>query len=247
MQQKFLAEEMYAEWLARGVDVSKMTGALAAALGGADANGISIAADTATNAAENNFIWMVPVILVGLELVDKALMAKDAYDLAEAVKNDDKEKVSKLSKALGITILVEGTVGNAIPGSNIVAKTVVKLKESGASQAVIAKVKALFGGSVPVSQVRRTELLMSVSDVKLKERINKLYRPGAIHGDGGTADAIRHEMQTGELLSKSGHFQKGQDMVNGLNKDIRSGRLNTEELNIAKAMRDDLQNALDGN
>lgn len=88
---------------------------------------------------------------------------------------------------------------------------------------------------------------MSVSDVKLKERINKLYRPGAIHGDGGTADAIRHEMQTGELLSKSGHFQKGQDMVNGLNKDIRSGRLNTEELNIAKAMRDDLQNALDGN
>jgi len=65
-------------------------------------------------------------------------------------------------------------------------------------------------------------------------------------GNGSTADAIRHELKTGELLSPKGHFQKGIEMRNGLMKDIRSGRLNGADTGIARSLVKDLQNALSG-
>jgi len=40
-------------------------------------------------------------------------------------------------------------------------------------------------------------------------RIDAMYRRNAKVGSGSTADAIRYELKTGELLSPSGHFQKG--------------------------------------
>ena len=49
----------------------------------------------------------------------------------------------------------------------------------------------------------------SVDDIKLKNAIGEAYRPGSVIGDGGTADVIRFERETGLLLSKSGHIQKG--------------------------------------
>lgn len=53
----------------------------------------------------------------------------------------------------------------------------------------------------------------SVDDVKLKNAIGEIYRSGSIIGDGGTADIIRFERETGLLLSKSRHMQKGMDML----------------------------------
>jgi filamentous hemagglutinin len=73
-----------------------------------------------------------------------------------------------------------------------------------------------------------------------------LYRAGAKIGDGGTADAIRHERQTGELLSPSGHFTKGKEMISALSKLIDKGNLNASDIEIAKNILSDLNNAVSG-
>ena len=85
-----------------------------------------------------------------------------------------------------------------------------------------------------------------MTDPKLKSRIDKLYRANAKVGNGSTADAIRYELRTGELLSPKGHFQKGIEMRNRLLKDIKSGRLNEADTSIARGLVKDLQNALSG-
>ncbi|MBC2345646.1 hypothetical protein HBP72_04755 [Listeria welshimeri] len=43
----------------------------------------------------------------------------------------------------------------------------------------------------------RDELLNKVENEKLKNVINEIYRKGASVGDGGLADAVRHELATG--------------------------------------------------
>ena len=46
----------------------------------------------------------------------------------------------------------------------------------------------------------REALLESATNQKLKNAIDQIYRPGATTGDGGLADAIRHQLATGELV-----------------------------------------------
>lgn len=92
----------------------------------------------------------------------------------------------------------------------------------------------------------RQALLDAASDPGLRNRIDKMYRANARIGNGSTADAIRHELRTGELLSPSGHMQKGIEMRNGLMKDLRSGRLNEADTKIARDLLKDLQNAISG-
>lgn len=92
----------------------------------------------------------------------------------------------------------------------------------------------------------RQHLLGSATDPKLKSRIDKMYRANAKIGNGSTADVIRYELRTGKLLSPSGHSQKGTEMINGLLKDIKSGRLNASDTEIAKKLVKDLENALSG-
>ena len=101
-------------------------------------------------------------------------------------------------------------------------------------------------GGIKVLVLPRQHLLDSATDPKLKSRIDKLYRPNAVVGNGSTADVIRHELSTGELLSPKGHFQKGIEMRDGLLKDIKSGRLNEADTAITRLLLKDLQNALSG-
>ena len=60
---------------------------------------------------------------------------------------------------------------------------------------------------------RRESLINSVDDARLRKVIGEVYRPSSVIGDGGTADSIRFERETGRLLSKSGHSQKAQNML----------------------------------
>ncbi|MEP4151334.1 MAG: RHS repeat-associated core domain-containing protein, partial [Lentilitoribacter sp.] len=108
-----------------------------------------------------------------------------------------------------------------------------------------ATLKALKGGAKLLSSSRQ-KLLDSATDKKLLSRIEKMYRENAQYGDGSTADAIRYELKTGKLLSPKGHVQKGNEMLNGLAKDIKSGRLDETDLGIAKSLVKDLKNALSG-
>ncbi len=92
----------------------------------------------------------------------------------------------------------------------------------------------------------RDNLLSTAEHPKLRNLIDQMYRRNARIGSGSTADAIRHELQTGELLSPKGHFLKGQEMRTALQRLRKSGDLNPGDKKIATYILRDLQNSLSG-
>ena len=91
----------------------------------------------------------------------------------------------------------------------------------------------------------REQLLDSVSNIKLKNCINETYRPGAKIGDGGLADAIRHELITGELVGGKTHITKGLERVRNLENIIAKQNLDSADLEIATYLLNDLKSALE--
>jgi len=94
---------------------------------------------------------------------------------------------------------------------------------------------------------KREQLLKLVTNPKLKNTVNDLYRPGAVIGDGGTADSIRHYLKTGELVSGSTHIQKGEERVRNLKNILETQDLNTTDRKIAYELLQDLIAALEEN
>lgn len=92
----------------------------------------------------------------------------------------------------------------------------------------------------------RESLINSVDDPTLKKAISEVYRPGSIVGDGGTADIIRFEQETGILLSKSGHTQKAVDMSKYFQKLVDSGTLSPTDTKVAQDIINGLNAALGG-
>jgi hypothetical protein len=60
-----------------------------------------------------------------------------------------------------------------------------------------------------------------------------MYRKGATTGDGGLADAIRHELTTGELVGGKSHITKGIERVRNLGNIIAKQNLSDADLKIA--------------
>lgn len=110
----------------------------------------------------------------------------------------------------------------------------------------LAKAAKSSGTATKLLASPRRHLLDSVSDSKLASKIDKMYRPNAKIGNGSTADAIRHELKTGEMLSPKGHMQKGKEMASELLKDMRSNRLSESDEKIARELLKDLKNAMSG-
>ena len=93
---------------------------------------------------------------------------------------------------------------------------------------------------------RRTQLLDKVSNQKLKNTINEMYRPGAKQGDGGLADAIRYELKTNELIGGKSHIRKGIERLKNLENILAKQNLNSTDKNIVNDLIDDLRKALEG-
>jgi hypothetical protein len=79
----------------------------------------------------------------------------------------------------------------------------------------------------------------------LRKLIEQLFRANARIGSGSTADAIRFETQTGQMLSRSGHFIKGTEMRTALMRVFR-GQLTPADKQVVRYILIDLQNALSG-
>jgi hypothetical protein len=92
----------------------------------------------------------------------------------------------------------------------------------------------------------RDQLLGSVQNQKLWNTINEMFRPGATVGNGGLADAIRYELNTGKLVGGVSHIQKGFERVTNLQNIIKAQKLNPYELNLAQELLKDLLDALKG-
>jgi hypothetical protein len=61
---------------------------------------------------------------------------------------------------------------------------------------------------------------------------------------GGTAGAVRYEIRTGELLSQAGHSMKAEQIINGLQNLVNSGKLSEADSATAKSLIEDLKGAL---
>jgi filamentous hemagglutinin len=87
----------------------------------------------------------------------------------------------------------------------------------------------------------------SVSDPKLNQLLDEIYRPGAQIGSGSTADAVRYELQTGLQVGGRSHIQKADDMSRALENWMRRNpdALATDHA-AAQSVIDDMRSALDG-
>ena len=95
----------------------------------------------------------------------------------------------------------------------------------------------------PSGRTVREQLLEVAENKSLRNAVDQLYRPTAKIGDGGTADAIRNELTTGQFVQ---HAQKGYDYVKNLQKILRTEQLSPSDRAIAVRLLNDLQNALEG-
>lgn len=82
---------------------------------------------------------------------------------------------------------------------------------------------------------RREHLLRGVSNNKLKNAINQLYRPGSFIGDGGTASVLKFEKRTGEHVSRNpeGHYIKAIETGKFLKNKVLSENLSKKDRKIA--------------
>jgi len=87
----------------------------------------------------------------------------------------------------------------------------------------------------------REELLNSVENPALRRVIEELYRPGANIGDGGTAAALKHEIQTGQALR---HLIKAQERIRNIENIMSRQNLSSSDLQIANRLLRDLQGAV---
>jgi len=91
------------------------------------------------------------------------------------------------------------------------------------------------------SALRRDALMSAVRNPSLRNSVNQLYRPGAKTGDGGTAAALRHEIQTGQPLT---HLIKTQERIRNLENIKRTQTLSASDLKIVNELLSDLKHAV---
>ena len=109
---------------------------------------------------------------------------------------------------------------------------------------VVQKAKDVVSNVFSSGKSTGEKLLESVTNPKLANTVKELYRNNATIGNGGTADAIRHELSTGELVGGVSHIQKGIERIANIENIIRTQNLNPVDLRIAESLLNDLKDAL---
>lgn len=92
---------------------------------------------------------------------------------------------------------------------------------------------------------QRETLLAQATTPEVERIVDELYREGADVGDGGTADAIREQLQSGELVGGRDHIRKGQERLRQIEK-ILERNPNHPDRDLLERLRDDLKDALGG-
>ena len=91
---------------------------------------------------------------------------------------------------------------------------------------------------------QRERLLDSTSNQKLKNVIDQMYRPNATIGSGGLADAVSHELQTGEMVGGRSHLKKGRERLKNLKNILAKESLSEQDKKTINKLIDDLEKAL---
>ena len=111
--------------------------------------------------------------------------------------------------------------------------------ESGAGFPSVESAEPAQAGST------RDELMETAITDQVKNLVNELYRPGAETGDGGTADAIREQIRTGNLVGGKDHIRKGRERLRQIEKLLAKSPDHPDRA-LLERLRDDLKDALGG-
>ncbi|WP_248923016.1 hypothetical protein [Olsenella intestinalis] len=112
----------------------------------------------------------------------------------------------------------------------------------------------LGGGTIPEAETRasspevgsaRERLLDEATTDEARRIVKELYRPNAETGDGGTADAIREQLRTGEMVGGKDHIRKGRERLRQIEKILTSNPDHPDRA-LLERLRDDLEDALGG-
>lgn len=95
----------------------------------------------------------------------------------------------------------------------------------------------------PTAKSARESLLAEAQTEKVKTLIKELYHTDGGIGDGGTADAIRHELATGEKVGGKTHIRKGRERLKQIAKMLRKDP-DGPDSNLLRRLKADLENAL---
>ena len=191
--------------------------------------------------------------LGGRTLAVDALTYGASYGTTAVLEDTNLPNELKLLLSLGVGLTVSHVSGKYLIKSadgNVISEVDEKtLKRGGAVEDVIEGTGKPFSGTetakllddMPkLSGTNREKLLSVIQDDDLSKIANELYRPAATVGDGGTAAKLTQEFYGGS----SKHLQKSTERLKNLNDLIESGNLGLNDLDIAEALRDDLENAI---
>lgn len=85
-----------------------------------------------------------------------------------------------------------------------------------------------------------------VADARMKNIVGDLFKPGAKVGNGSTADAVRHELRTGELVGGRNHLTKARETLTRLRNHMNDLEASPADKGTAKLLAEDLINAMRG-
>ena len=91
----------------------------------------------------------------------------------------------------------------------------------------------------------RERLLGEATTDEARSIVGELYRPNAKTGDGGTADAIREQLRTGELVGGRDHIRRGRERLRQIEKILERSPDHPDRA-LLERLRDDLEDALGG-
>ena len=213
--------------------------------------GLSLVKNAINKAAEEAFESKLKK-----ELTEQAAKtaAKEAEDVAEkTVQNSAKEALKDTVKNNVDDAIEEATEAVQKNLDDVVkdASGVEKISEGGRApdfyvgpngKALPSQYKDWIGTNI------QKELLEQAENPQLQNAIKQLYRDNSFIGDGGTADVIRFEQQTGLMLGKNGgsHVQKGIDMAKYIENRILTQDLSPLDTALATQLLENLYSALGG-
>lgn len=104
----------------------------------------------------------------------------------------------------------------------------------------------LFGGrGVGSGKSLRNYYLSKIRNAKARNVIDQLYRPGAKYGDGGTADALKHETRTNNDINGRHHYQKAKERLKNIENVLKKENLSNKEIEILKEIYNKLREAIE--
>ncbi len=117
---------------------------------------------------------------------------------------------------------------------------------TGSPQLMLPDDAMMDSANASIQPMKREELLNRATTDEAFRLVRELYREGAGVGDGGTADAIRKELASGDDVGGKSHIRKGRERLRQIERILKKNPDHPDRA-LLEELRDELRDALEGN